>query len=185
MNKKLTNGLLGLGALLMASQVNATTTFSPEVNIDGTLENADFFYLSIPANFTLGLFDANDLGFSTALMVNTGNAVSFSPNTTGAGAYTATNDQSLLSIPIPTTLGGNAAFILGLFDSNTSTWLGDSGATDVSGGAGTAFNVSFTTASGQIMGVDMTLAQVPVPAAAWLFGSGLIGLVGVARRKKA
>lgn len=28
-------------------------------------------------------------------------------------------------------------------------------------------------------------AAVPVPAAAWLFGSGLLGLVGVARRKKA
>jgi hypothetical protein len=27
-------------------------------------------------------------------------------------------------------------------------------------------------------------SPVPVPAAAWLFGSGLIGLVGVARRKK-
>ena len=26
---------------------------------------------------------------------------------------------------------------------------------------------------------------VPLPAAAWLFGSGLLGLVGVARRKKA
>ncbi len=26
-------------------------------------------------------------------------------------------------------------------------------------------------------------AAVPVPAAAWLFGSGLIGLVGIARRK--
>ena len=26
---------------------------------------------------------------------------------------------------------------------------------------------------------------VPVPAAAWLFGSGLLGLIGVARRKKA
>jgi hypothetical protein len=25
---------------------------------------------------------------------------------------------------------------------------------------------------------------VPVPAAAWLFGSGLLGLVGVARRKQ-
>ncbi|NOR25951.1 MAG: VPLPA-CTERM sorting domain-containing protein, partial [Desulforhopalus sp.] len=24
----------------------------------------------------------------------------------------------------------------------------------------------------------------PVPAAVWLFGSGLIGLIGVARRKK-
>ncbi len=30
-----------------------------------------------------------------------------------------------------------------------------------------------------------TLNAVPVPAAAWLFGSGLIGLIGVARRKKA
>ena len=28
------------------------------------------------------------------------------------------------------------------------------------------------------------VAPVPIPAAAWLFGSGLIGLVGVARRKK-
>lgn len=28
-------------------------------------------------------------------------------------------------------------------------------------------------------------SPVPVPAAAWLFGSGLIGLIGVARRKKA
>jgi len=29
-----------------------------------------------------------------------------------------------------------------------------------------------------------TLAVVPVPAAVWLFGSGLLGLVGIARRKK-
>lgn len=30
---------------------------------------------------------------------------------------------------------------------------------------------------------NMTVATVPVPAAFWLFGSGLIGLIGVARRK--
>ena len=30
---------------------------------------------------------------------------------------------------------------------------------------------------------DMSLATVPVPATIWLFGSGLIGLIGVARRK--
>lgn len=29
------------------------------------------------------------------------------------------------------------------------------------------------------------VSAVPVPAAAWLFGSGLLGLIGVARRKKA
>ena len=32
---------------------------------------------------------------------------------------------------------------------------------------------------------NFTTSAVPVPAAVWLFGSGLIGLVGVARRKKA
>ena len=30
-----------------------------------------------------------------------------------------------------------------------------------------------------------TVVPVPIPAAAWLFGSGLLGLVGMARRKKA
>lgn len=37
----------------------------------------------------------------------------------------------------------------------------------------------FTTNTG-----TMTVSSVPVPAAAWLFGSGLIGLAGVARRRK-
>jgi hypothetical protein len=32
---------------------------------------------------------------------------------------------------------------------------------------------------------DFSITPVPVPAAVWLFGSGLIGLIGVARRKKA
>jgi len=31
---------------------------------------------------------------------------------------------------------------------------------------------------------NLTFNAVPVPAAVWLFGSGLIGLIGVARRKK-
>ena len=31
---------------------------------------------------------------------------------------------------------------------------------------------------------DGDVSAIPIPAAAWLFGSGLIGLIGVARRKK-
>lgn len=41
-------------------------------------------------------------------------------------------------------------------------------------GAFPGFNANF----------DFEVAAVPVPAAVWLFGSGLLGLVGVARRRK-
>lgn len=34
-------------------------------------------------------------------------------------------------------------------------------------------------------GIGIVVNPVPVPAAVWLFGSGLLGLVGLARRKKA
>jgi len=48
------------------------------------------------------------------------------------------------------------------------------------------FNANFQANMGAIADVsDVPVASaVPVPAAVWLFGSGLIGLVGVARRKK-
>ena len=36
---------------------------------------------------------------------------------------------------------------------------------------------------GQVFSFSAAQAVVPIPAAVWLFGSGLIGLVGVARRK--
>ena len=189
MNKKFTNGLLGLGAMLLAGQVNATTIFSPLVNADGTFENVNFFYLSnISTNFTLDLFDAGDLSFSKPLNVNMGNTVSFNPGNPGSSSYTATNDITHHSITISTTTPSSdikPAFILALQDTSSSTWFGDNGVTDVSSGAGTAFFVSFKNPAGdQIVGVDMTLSQVPVPAAVWLFGSGLLGLVGVARRKE-
>ena len=41
----------------------------------------------------------------------------------------------------------------------------------------TGFNANFN--------IRPEVSAVPVPAAAWLFGSGLIGLVGLARRKQA
>jgi len=37
--------------------------------------------------------------------------------------------------------------------------------------------------TGQISSFDAHLVPVPVPAAVWLFGSGLLGLAGIARRK--
>ena len=46
------------------------------------------------------------------------------------------------------------------------------------------FNINFDLGSGNSLTV-VSVSNVPVPAAIWLFGSGLIGLIGVARRKKA
>ena len=47
-------------------------------------------------------------------------------------------------------------------------------------------NSPLTSAQGQPYNLYMTgvVKPVPLPAAAWLFGSGLLGLVGLARRKK-
>ena len=59
---------------------------------------------------------------------------------------------------------------------------------DVSGGV----TVEFTAICGADEGCfsnlaidNVTVSAVPVPAAVWLFGSGLVGLIGLARRKKA
>ena len=68
--------------------------------------------------------------------------------------------------------------------------------TDVTAGAGTGANTPITAPDG-ILGLSMIdgafvgfnanfdfTTPVPVPAAVWLFGSGLLGLVGIARRRK-
>lgn len=44
------------------------------------------------------------------------------------------------------------------------------------------FNANFQATMGGI--ADVSDIPVPIPAAVWLFGSGLLGLVGIARRKK-
>ena len=47
-------------------------------------------------------------------------------------------------------------------------------------------SVDFTTVGGQSAGIDnIVVSSVPLPAAVWLFGSGLLGLIGIAKSKKA
>jgi hypothetical protein len=45
------------------------------------------------------------------------------------------------------------------------------------------FGITIEAANGNVTSTDFVNTAVPVPAAVWLFGSGLLGLVGVARRR--
>lgn len=78
-------------------------------------------------------------------------------------------------------LGAGDYFTLGMSWDGGANWHGDS----YKDPAGTnAYFVYFNDGSankGSTLAND--LAPVPVPAAAWLFGTGLLGLVGVARRR--
>ena len=63
---------------------------------------------------------------------------------------------------------------------STGLWIFQAGTHEVSGVA------LSTDGSGSGVGyivLTTNVSAVPVPAAVWLFGSGLIGLIGVARRK--
>ena len=100
------------------------------------------------------------------------------------------NDGVFWQVGSSATLGGNSAFqgnILALASigmdplANISCGraLARTGAVTMSGTNG----VHSSTAGGANCGSGLN--AVPLPAAAWLFGSGLLGLIGVARRKKA
>jgi hypothetical protein len=77
-----------------------------------------------------------------------------------------------------TTIGG-AACTLGCNPSGTLPLSADSiGGSPMPFGPFPGWNANF-----DIKTITIT-APVPVPAAVWLFGSGLVGLVGVARRRR-
>lgn len=99
-------------------------------------------------------------------------------------------------LPAGTAAGGNVALGFNLFESNlidvntpldvwTAMGVGTAPAPDNT--AEVRFIVLGLAASGGAGFFDTTSFDpvvIPVPAAVWLFGSGLIGLVGVARHRK-
>lgn len=167
----LSNNGFGPNAGILTTNGNAGATINPVVQgpIDGNALTSAMGFIESYAN-------ANNPNLSP------NSAVSNSVSASGyAGGFWGSN------------FGGSFSF------SNEQTGFGGSGqlmsfialgTTDVSDLSGVP--VSTTYSNGRWL-VDPTLGKVsyvgtvsavPVPAAVWLFGSGLLGLVGVSRRRK-
>ncbi len=170
-------------ALLVCGSANAATIFA---RTDGNINFLNFGPGSI--DFTqpgtlLGMFNVGDLGNGTnsAVVLNGSRPSSalaeftpLSPNwrvdiRPKAGSSTSFDNLTLL---------GSNRFILGLSLDGGSNWTPDDG---VSALGGDMYYVNFT--GRKVLAVDVQV--VPLPAALWLFGSGLLGMIAIARRRSA
>jgi len=108
------------------------------------------------------------------------------------GFFRATSLTTLCSGPCQDTVLFDAGTLASTGVNNALWDMG--GSLDLSWGSDTKVRLTIqnnltaeTTESGENAFIQkkfsVTIPQVPVPAAVWLFGSGLLGLVGVARRK--
>ena len=172
MKTKIIYALMGVVSMLTVARVDAATVFAPT---DGDVN----FLFGDLTGAQLAIFDDTDQSYAgSSLGVLIGDIVGFAgPN--GSGDFTATNTTSALAL----TLIGSDNFILGLSTDGGTNWLPD---TSITALGANAYRVAFSTGN-NVTEVDVRVVMtnpVPVPPAVWLFGSGLLGLVGIARRKK-
>ena len=164
MNKKTVYALMGVVSILTVGKVNAATIFAPT---DG---DVNFLFASLGGG-TLAMFDDTDqLYQGLNLTISAPEIVGFTGPVNANNDFFATGTNGTLD------LIGSDQFILGL-DTGGGNWISDTAVVSV---GANAFQVSFDN-NGTLVTVDVQI--IPVPAAVWLFGSGLLGLVGVARRK--
>lgn len=135
-------------------------------------------------------------GFNFSAVTLADTNFDFSMNTAGPGtANWSTNFSATMdgfggfdvAVEMPTGSGAAGVdplmfLITGVTGDSIATYATD-GSTGGQPNAGSLFAAKVSsTGPGAFIGGG---SPVPVPAAVWLFGSGLLGLVGIARRKKA
>ena len=153
---------------LCVNSANAAI-ISFEANLDGSQE--------VPSNTSTGT------GFAAVTLDDVSNLLSWNVSWSGlSGPATAMHFHG------PAAVGVNAPPVvnIGTISGLTSPSIGSS---TISAGQASEllaglWYINIHTAlipGGEIRG---QVNAVPVPAAVWLFGSGLVGLIGIARRKK-
>lgn len=140
---------------------NPTLVANPSLNL---FSNVDGYLYGNNQLTTNGSNMGVNLNGSAAATPADGVAVYF---TSGISSDWATSETSFLST-------GKVGQSLGFYDLTGNAGVNVT-ATKYAG-------ATWTLASNGTLGYSVS--QVPVPAAIWLFGSGLLGLVGISRRKK-
>ena len=190
-------GLLMVALVTMLGSVNAYAKSVPmlfnfeEIEFVGTFSYDDDSGITFPGYLGITAFDVLSLevthvpsvGVSSSWDINeafnldedVGERIAVFFDAFGGGAIGATTDADPIAGSLSALFKDSVApfemlDFSSLLDDNSGDWKVVQGATRVvvGGGADRSF---------------YTVSAVPLPAAAWLFGSGLIGLLGFARRK--
>ncbi|HKK14548.1 MAG TPA: VPLPA-CTERM sorting domain-containing protein [Gammaproteobacteria bacterium] len=154
------------------------------VNISTTVGSLGFFDNDNTSYDTSSVGSVYTNGYLPIDMAN-GDVMAYGSNPVGAttGSFTVSNNNG-----DQTTVTNGPYFTLA-YNDGTTGWRQADGVSCSTSTDTCHLTWSGTNSGGTILGVDLKQtvppSAVPVPAAVWLFGSGLIGLVGVARRKTA
>ena len=210
LNKKSTILIAAMGMTLSAGAVQAAT-----LGTNGDFESGAFdgSWIAFPNAGTTTIVSPGSTGSfaGEASSINVANGATMKFANVGAGfltpfqAFTVDFDWKgtngiggVIDIRVFSELSGGGVSKTDILAGGTGAGLTSSwtnfgavnltAGSDVSGGVTVEFTAICGADAGCFsnLGIDnVSVSAVPVPAAVWLFGSGLLGLVGVARRKKA
>lgn len=176
--------IVSLTVLFGISSANAALI---DFTLNGDVDSADagnIFNVTVDSTITAtGSFDDSLLTGGTGAISNlsiTVGALSFddSMDVWGGGLITLTGSGSLSEFIYEADAGVNSSSAF--FDSFFTSFTGSAFNGPKDKGSNTELTIAGTWDTS-----SFNVAVVPVPAAIWLFGSGLLGLAGMARRKSA